>query len=210
MTMTTLAPEWTLTESLQAIIDARLDTIERMLQGRVPRGERSAIVHEVESQIHELLAGRDPHLITNDDVLDVLRRLDPPEAYLSNDELGGPHRPPARRPMSAKPFLQSAPGQPIGAREGKLGGFLGIGSLALLLMVPVFYFIIALSQSEILAYICFALLALFAFVAAVSGLVFSIRGRREGVLPIFGIVGAAIALPIWMLGTILVLMNINS
>ena len=45
-------------ESLQALIDSRLDTIDRMLLGRLPRGERLEVVREVESQIFELLQER--------------------------------------------------------------------------------------------------------------------------------------------------------
>ena len=35
-------------ESLQTLIDCRLDTIDRMLLGRLPRSERMEIVREVE------------------------------------------------------------------------------------------------------------------------------------------------------------------
>ena len=38
-----------LSESLQILIDSRLDTIDRMLLGRVSRQDRLAIVREVES-----------------------------------------------------------------------------------------------------------------------------------------------------------------
>jgi hypothetical protein len=36
-----------ISESLQTLIDSRLDTIDRMLMGRVGRAERMAIVREV-------------------------------------------------------------------------------------------------------------------------------------------------------------------
>src|SRR3954451_22516486 len=73
-------------ESLQALIDSRLDTIDRMLLGRVPRGERLEIVREVESQIFEHLQERaGGGELLRDDVLDALRRLDPPEAYMAED-----------------------------------------------------------------------------------------------------------------------------
>ncbi len=42
----------------QALIDARLDTIERLLMGRVSRQDRLEIVREVEAQIHDLLQER--------------------------------------------------------------------------------------------------------------------------------------------------------
>ena len=37
-------------ESLQTLIDSRLDTIDRMLLGRLPRSERLEITREVESR----------------------------------------------------------------------------------------------------------------------------------------------------------------
>ena len=46
-----------LSDSLQALIDSRLDTVDRMLLGRLSRQDRLAIVREVESQIHELFKG---------------------------------------------------------------------------------------------------------------------------------------------------------
>ena len=44
----------TMSEACQSLIDARLDTIDRMLIGQVPRSDRTAIIGEIESQIHEL------------------------------------------------------------------------------------------------------------------------------------------------------------
>ena len=70
---------------MQALVDARLDTIDRMLLGRVARQDRLAIVREVESQIHDLLGEPRPRPLDRDDVLAVLARLDPPEAYLPED-----------------------------------------------------------------------------------------------------------------------------
>jgi hypothetical protein len=81
--------------SLQPLIDSRLDTIDRMLLGRLPRAERLEIVHEVESQIFELLTERvgESSEPTREDILAVLARLDPPEAYMP-DETGHPPAPP--------------------------------------------------------------------------------------------------------------------
>jgi hypothetical protein len=54
-----MATQVRLSESVQALIDARLDTIDRMLLGRVSRADRLDIVRDVETQIFELLQGRD-------------------------------------------------------------------------------------------------------------------------------------------------------
>ena len=79
-----------ISESLQTLIDSRLDTIDRMLLGRLSRQDRLAIVREVESQIHELLQERDADELTREDVLAVLARLDPPEAYIPDETEGEP------------------------------------------------------------------------------------------------------------------------
>ncbi|MBS0264186.1 MAG: hypothetical protein JSS02_19775 [Planctomycetes bacterium] len=208
--MTTLAPEFTLTlaEAQQALIDARLDTIDRMLQGRVPRADRAAILHEVESQIHDLLAGYDLQLITSDDIIGVLRRLDPPEAYLSSDERGGVSVAPSRQPATP-PRSMASKSAAGGWKEGKVGGLLGIGSLGLILLgCPMVYLMAALMESEIVLFGGAGMSALLSFITAICGLVFSIRGRRQGVLPIFGIVSAALALPLVMFGSVLVVMNL--
>ena len=85
-------------ESLQTLIDCRLDTIDRMLLGRMPRSERVEIVREVESQIYELLGNQNSDELTREDVLGVLARLDPPEAYLPDEPSSEP--PPSAAPPS--------------------------------------------------------------------------------------------------------------
>ena len=79
-----------ISECLQVLIDSRLDTIDRMLLGRMSRQDRLAIVREVESQIHELLEECNSEELTREDVLAVLARLDPPEAYLPEETAGRP------------------------------------------------------------------------------------------------------------------------
>lgn len=78
--MTTLAPA--LPTHLQSLIDIRLDTIDRILLGRIPRADRIAIVEEVSNQIEEMLARKEKDQPDREDILEVLGRLDPPEAYL--------------------------------------------------------------------------------------------------------------------------------
>ena len=113
-----------LSTALQTLIDSRLDTIDRMLLGRVGRGERLAIVREVESQIDELLGERETDEVSREDVLAVLGRLDPPEAYLPDElesEGHGEVRTSVRQPVRV-------------ARQGHQGvarasGFIGLGGL---------------------------------------------------------------------------------
>src|SRR6476619_7090915 len=68
---------------LQNLIDNRLDAIDRILvEADVPRAERGNILSDIEGQIFEMLrAAVGEHEPTRRDVLDVLAKLDPPEAY---------------------------------------------------------------------------------------------------------------------------------
>src|SRR5262249_42118102 len=116
--------------STQHLIDSRLDTIDRMLLGRVPRQERIEIVREVEAQIFEQLHERGADEWSRDDVLDVLGRLDPPEAYLPEEEaeLGA-----VRSRISSGP--QAGRRSPVGrgdSRAGKVSGILGLVAMSLL------------------------------------------------------------------------------
>ena len=154
--MMTTDPETMLSEALQSLVDARLDTIDRMLLGRVDRQDRLAIVREVESQILEQLRGLDAGTLDRDDVLAVLARLDPPEAYLPGDDSpsAGPRtafRPPARRVAPAKSRLAFAGGVlgiiaavtcalciPLGEFFGSrfiIFGSMAVGALASLLAI---------------------------------------------------------------------------
>lgn len=95
----------------QHLIDARLDTIERILMdNRVPRSERSEIVRAVEEQIWELLEGMEGE-ISRAQVLRVLASLDPPEAYCGDESHDGPIR---RR----RAFSESASG--AGSMESRI------------------------------------------------------------------------------------------
>lgn len=118
------------------LIDARLDAIDRALLGRVSRAERLDVVGEVESRIDELLRercgpGAEP---TREDVLAVLARLDPPEAYLGDEDEGST---PGRSAPSATPARPTS--QPIAARSAKgmnLPAILGVGAAACSLGFP--------------------------------------------------------------------------
>jgi hypothetical protein len=178
-----------LSEALEAMIDSRLDTIDRILMGRVPRHDRLMIVREVESQIHELLhesGGDEP---TRDDVLAVLARLDPPEAYLPDASEGGPvsvHKGMPTR--AARPSLKDD------ARVGWWSGMLGLGANALLfILVPLTYLIAIGFHSEAPLVIVGGPTVLLVFVAALLGLVLGILTRKSGVWAIVGIVMSLLA-----------------
>src|SRR5262245_24289132 len=125
-----------LSGTLQTLVDARLDTIDRMLMGQVPRQERLAIVREVEAQIFELLQERPGGELERQDVLAVLARLDPPEAYLP--EARGAEPAPARRETRAR---AAPPVRPGDCKAPKVSGILGLLSIALLFLSILGYFI---------------------------------------------------------------------
>jgi hypothetical protein len=75
-----------LSPTLQRLIDARLDAIERILLSTdVNRSERREIVQAVEDQIYELIDRRSDQETTREDILEVLSTIDPPEANVSEE-----------------------------------------------------------------------------------------------------------------------------
>lgn len=205
MTTATVAA---LTESQQMLIDARLDTIDRMLLGHVPRADRMTIVGEVEAQIQELLAEKDRLEISREDVLEVLRTLDPPEAYLT-DEMSGESLP-RQRQVSKLATNVAQQSQPKTKESGWLGGVLGLSSLGVIPLYVAAYLSAIMTGSNLLLLVGFLLASLLGFVSGVAGLVLSIQGRRQGTLPSMGIVGAAVSLlhcVLGMLFTALLFMN---
>ena len=190
-----------LSDTLQALIDARLDTIDRMLLGRVNRQDRLAIVREVETQIHDLLAGRDSGDLDRDDVLAVLARLDPPEAYLPDESTGEPA--PMRRPTVVQgPGLgHSRPG-----RISRASGILGLSSLGLLVLAVILT-VIAISMgsnSDFLVVSIFGLAGL-AFVLGLLAVVLASFARLRGAMAIVGLVTGILSMLISLFGTIFLL-----
>ena len=132
----------TVSTSAQALIDARLDTIEQSLFGRMPRSERLTIVREVESQIHELLAERGVDDASREDVLAVLARLDPPEAYISDEEFGGHERVVPRKTASIPSVLTATAPRGQVDRLSIAGFIIALCGLGLLLGVVMMYVVI--------------------------------------------------------------------
>jgi hypothetical protein len=133
--------------SLQTLVDARLDAIDRALLGRVSRQERLNVGGEVVGGIHVLLHDRcgpgvEP---SRDDVLAVLAQLDPPEAYLADgdDEEPRAARTPSRTPAPAAAWPASDPG-----RLAWHSGVLGLAALGSGLLVPLSYPIAILLDNE--------------------------------------------------------------
>ena len=71
-----------LAPSLQRLLDARLDNIDRALLGSdLSRVERRQIVSSVEDQIHEMIDRLGREEPTREEILHILASIDPPEAY---------------------------------------------------------------------------------------------------------------------------------
>lgn len=91
-----------LAPALRKLLDERLDGIDRVLHSAsVPRGERVQVVEEVERQLLDMLAEL-PQLPTRRDVLQALAKLDPPEAYLTEEMLSRPVDNPESAPSTPR------------------------------------------------------------------------------------------------------------
>jgi hypothetical protein len=173
--MTTIAAS-PLSEALQALVDARLDTIDRMLLGRVNRQDRLAIVREVESQIFDLLQRHDG-AIDRDDVLAVLARLDPPEAYLPDEDSNADGQPPrpSATPRIITPSSRNARSERIDLASGILG------------MVSVAIGMLAAMATLVLGELAIAIIPL-VFIISLLAVVFAAKVRLRGAWSLVGMV----------------------
>ncbi len=178
-----------LSASLQSLIDSRLDTIDRMLLPRVARAERMAIVREVESQIHELLGERDE--LSREDVLAVLGRLDPPEAFLP-EEVEGDAPTAVRRPVGVSQPAMSSPQRDH--RLARASGILGLTALASLLFLPLSYALAMAVGSELLLILGAAGMCLCVFTLSALGIATGVYSRKGGAWAVVGIVTSVLAL----------------
>ncbi len=193
-----------LSTALQSLIDSRLDTIDRMLLSRVPRGERLAIVREVESQIDELLGERETDELSREDVLAVLGRLDPPEAYLTEDlesDAPGEIRASVRQPARATPQ---------GGHHGvaRTSGFLGLGALCALTLLIVSYCAAVALNSEVALYVGAAFSIPCTLVCSVLGITLGIYSRKSGVWALVGMVTGSLTLMFCLLFGVFVFLTI--
>ena len=183
-------------ELLQALIDSRLDTIDRMLLGRLPRAERLEVVREVESQIFELLQERCSDEPTREDVLAVLARLDPPEAYLP-EELGIGDAGPAACLRSATRGPPS-PGSNRPAetlrRTALASGIVGIASIVLwVLIFPLILGIANLNIGDAILVVWYLLTGI-TFIGSVLAISLAVYSRLQGNWAITGLVTGILAL----------------
>jgi hypothetical protein len=189
--MMTTAVATQLSESLQALVDSRLDTIDRLLMGRLPRQDRLAIVKEVEDQVFELLQERGAEELSREDVLAVLARLDPPEAYLPEEPVGL-EQVPWRRPPRARPVRPARGGDP---KVAKVSGILGLVAVAcVLLLIPLVWLVaLALGSEEVLFVLGGGTLGL-TLIGGILAIVLAIYSRMGSAWAVVGVVTGALSL----------------
>ncbi len=184
-----------LPRALQKLIDARLDTIDRMLLGRLPRADRLAVTRDVEGQIFDLLGERPGHELDRDDVLIVLSRLDPPEAYIPEE--GGYEATAVLLPSSSVATTRRSINTEATLDERRRAtviGIIGLVLLGLVLVWPLAYMFALFAGLGEVALIGLLGLSALLLLAAVPTLVLSILWRRGGSWATLGIVAGAIGL----------------
>lgn len=192
-----------LSGALQELVDARLDTIDRMLLGRVPRADRMAIARDVESQIHELIQEREAEgdELRREDVLAALARLDPPEAYLPEPDDEVFSRPEVR--VVPSPRLVMPRSRPRGAepdpRIGRASGIVGMVALALFAFVPLSYLFALLLESEAAMFVGIFGSGLLMFLGGVTAVVLAIVARLASTWSILGLIFGLMAVVLSLL-----------
>ena len=172
-------------EALQRLIDSRLDAIDRMLLGRLPRAERLEIAREVESQIFELLQDRTGDEPTREAVLAVLARLDPPEAYLS-EETGETGTLP--QPIVGMPRPAASPRVAPRRNAALASGVLGLATIVLLILIFPIAFGLANIIPGPLALVLWYVITFLALVGSITGIALAVYARLQGHWAITGLV----------------------
>ena len=182
------------TESLQALIDTRLDTIDRILMGRLPRQDRVAIVREVEAQIHDMLGNRSLNELDTDDILTVLGRLDPPEAYLA--QASSEPAPAPRYLPSTRTLPRSQPGL---ANAARTSGILGMVSLLLITVTAVLAFRGAF-DNHLLGYLVYFHCLGLDLLMSTGAVVLASRTVEQSVWSVVGLLTGVVGLFAFLLG----------
>jgi hypothetical protein len=182
-----------LSRSTQHLIDSRLDTIDRMLLGRVSRQERLEIVREVEAQIFEQLHERGADEPSREDVLAVLGRLDPPEAYLP-EEAGDAGPAPAR--TSSRPRASQSQRERRGdPRAAKVSGILSMVGMALILLgAPMVSGLVLATQSVAVLYILGGGILVVTFIVGILAITLATYVRLASSWAIVGLVNGMLSM----------------
>ncbi len=169
------------------LIDCRLDLLDRLLSGLLPRELRLELVRGAEQEILARLAESDIRSPTDQQVLAVLRNCEPPEAILAAvmAENGASTLGNHSRESSAAICLM-ATRRPL-LKTAKMSGAFGAASLVLLFAVPWVYLFAMVGAStfdETLSFVIFGtylvLLSLTGLAATGTGLSALWQLRRRG------------------------------
>jgi len=184
-----------LAPALQSLVDARLDAIDRMLLGQVSRQERLDVVGEVEGRIHELLrerlgAGGEP---SRDDVLAVLARLDPPEAYLPEGAPSMEASAPPRAPRTAREVAPQASATDS-VSFARLSLALGTIALATAFMIPLGFAVGLRFDSELVAFAFWVPALTCMLVCGLASVALALRSRLKNPGAIIGLVSGCVSL----------------
>jgi hypothetical protein len=183
MTMMTME----LAPPLQRLVNERLDAIDRvLLMSGVPRDERQTTVSEVDSQIHEMLLQREGTELERGDLLAVLSKIDPPEAFLT-DEIPAHALPMLAVSARKAPAAPLKPQPPVLAIASALAGLCGGISI---IGVIVGY----VSESEAIALLCGMMALLMGILATIGGVVSIFKLRDSS--------GQQFALPLAVFATL--------
>lgn len=191
--MPTLAQ--TLPTHLQPLIDIRLDTIDRILLGRIPRADRIAIVEEVSNQIEEMLARKEKDQPEREDILEVLGRLDPPEAYLP--EAQGFQEAPVSYTYSPEKNSKPGTGSTQGSRIWLLGLLAGLGACLFGFIVPLIGLLLTVATDSIAIFlVLFTLPGITSLLLSIAAIVLGIMNPTKKVGDYILMVFSGLTLPV--------------
>lgn len=194
------------TNTARALIDARLEAVERALFGRISRTERLGIVGEVESRIDELLRercgpGSEP---SREDVLAVLAKLEPPEAYLDFESGEGVRLPAFER--SVRPVRSEAvPEAERLQRRALVSGICGIVGLMAALLAPMLFFVALQTNSALVFFGGCGLCGLTSLTAGSAALIFAGMSRLKTPWSIAGQVLGVISVMLALMGMLIMI-----
>lgn len=140
----------------------RLELLERLLLGVVPRERRLEIVAQTERRMDELLAELKEPQPTEEQLLQILARLDSPEAVLTSAGASLQMGPSNLAPSFGHWAAAQPPRRPASRRSLVAAG-LGATSVGLVVLTPLFYYLLvlvaefispAIVSEDVLAYCC--------------------------------------------------------
>ncbi|RPI80337.1 MAG: hypothetical protein EHM42_12245 [Planctomycetaceae bacterium] len=139
----------------------RLELLERLLIGVVPRERRLEIVAQTERRMDELLAELKEPQPTDEQLLQILARLDSPEAVLTSAGVSLPMGP-SGFATSFDRWTAASPRRRPASRRSLMAAGLGTTSVGLVVMIPVAYYLVEILAEfigpaigeEVFAYCC--------------------------------------------------------